>query len=281
MAGATLTISSKNYSSWSLRGWLLCRMAGLEFDEKRVDLDDPEMRQELLLLSPSVLVPRLTHNTVTVWDTLAIAEYLSEITPDAGLLPDDLAASPLPRGFRPDRSHRRSELPMNLKAHASFNFHGARPDERSRRPTGARHRGGPYLFGESASQMPWPRRCAAAGPTPSISIQRFAYCGRILDWPLMRMDRKRHGRARRNHRTGSEFRALADAWIAKVPGDAKPWSRLLKWSEIDKSANTHFRRPTFASWLGVSRHPAAWRKLGGGDRSVLSSCTIKSPLPYF
>ena len=84
MAHATLTISSKNYSSWSLRGWLLCRMAGLEFSEERVDLDDPESRQELLLLSPSVLVPRLTHNDVTVWDTLAIAEYLAEIAPEAG-----------------------------------------------------------------------------------------------------------------------------------------------------------------------------------------------------
>ena len=84
MSSATLTISSKNYSSWSLRGWLLCRMAGLDFDEEPVATDDAEARQELLLLSPSVLVPRLTHGDVTVWDTLAIAEYLAEIAPDAG-----------------------------------------------------------------------------------------------------------------------------------------------------------------------------------------------------
>src|SRR5438445_3252480 len=90
---ATLTISSKNYSSWSLRGWLLCRMAGLEFGEKRIDIDDPGQRQELLLLSPSVLVPRLTHDGVTVWDTLAIAEYLAETMPGAaGLLPADRVA---------------------------------------------------------------------------------------------------------------------------------------------------------------------------------------------
>src|SRR5688572_4194883 len=92
MANAILTISSKNYSSWSLRGWLLCRMAGLEVEEKRVDIDDPEARQELLLLSPSVLVPRLVHEGVTVWDTLAIAEYLAEVMPDAGLLPRDRVA---------------------------------------------------------------------------------------------------------------------------------------------------------------------------------------------
>src|SRR3546814_6639837 len=61
MAEAELTISSKTYSSWSLRGWLLCRMAGLKVVEKTIALDDPENRAELLLLSPSVLVPRLTH----------------------------------------------------------------------------------------------------------------------------------------------------------------------------------------------------------------------------
>ncbi len=50
-----------------------------------------DARQELLLLSPSVLVPRLTHDDVTVWDTLAIAEYLNEIFPEAGLWPVDIA----------------------------------------------------------------------------------------------------------------------------------------------------------------------------------------------
>ena len=87
MAEFTVVIGNKNYSSWSLRGWLLCRMAGLDFTEKTVDIDEPGMRQELLLLSPSVRVPRLTHGDVAVWDTLAIAEYLNEISPEARLLP--------------------------------------------------------------------------------------------------------------------------------------------------------------------------------------------------
>ena len=91
MARAILTISSKNYSSWSMRGWLLCKMAGLKFKEQTVALDDPGVRLELLLLSPSVRVPRLTHGEVTVWDTLAIGEYLNEITPAARLLPADQA----------------------------------------------------------------------------------------------------------------------------------------------------------------------------------------------
>ena len=64
MAKATLTIASKNYGSWSLRGWLLCKMAGLDFAEQIVASDDPSTRAELLLLSPSFLVPCLTHNGI-------------------------------------------------------------------------------------------------------------------------------------------------------------------------------------------------------------------------
>ena len=85
MTETILTISSKNYSSWSLRGWLLCRMAGVEFVEEVVPVDDPANRAELLLLSPSILVPCLTHDGTRIWDTLAIAEYLNELRPKAGL----------------------------------------------------------------------------------------------------------------------------------------------------------------------------------------------------
>ena len=92
MAEASLTVSSKNYSSWSLRGFLLCRMAGLDFEERVAPIDDPATRAELLLLSPSFLVPCLEHGKVKVWDTLAIAEYLNEIKPEAGLWPADAAA---------------------------------------------------------------------------------------------------------------------------------------------------------------------------------------------
>ena len=92
MSKAVLTISSKNYSSWSLRVWLLCKMAGLDFKEELLSSDDPDARAELLMLAPSFLVPRLTHNGIKVWDTLAIAEYLHENFPQAGLLPKDAAA---------------------------------------------------------------------------------------------------------------------------------------------------------------------------------------------
>ena len=87
MAKAVLTISSKNYSSWCLRGWLMAKWAGLDFEETMVSADDPSVRAELLLQSSSILVPALTHDDVTIWDTLAIGEYLNEKFPRAGLLP--------------------------------------------------------------------------------------------------------------------------------------------------------------------------------------------------
>jgi glutathione S-transferase len=120
MAQATLTISSKNYSSWSLRGWLLVRMAGLPFTETIISPDDPAMRAEILLLAPSMLVPCLTHKKVKVWDTLAIGEYLNEIKPDAGLLPADVVARAHCRAICGEMhsgfASLRAALPMNLKA---------------------------------------------------------------------------------------------------------------------------------------------------------------------
>jgi glutathione S-transferase len=121
MAEATLSIASKNYGSWSLRGWLLCKMAGLDFDEQQTPSDDPSTRAELLLLSPSFLVPCLTHNGIKVWDTLAIAEYLDELKPECGLIPTDRAARARCRAISGEMhsgfSNLRSALPMNLKAH--------------------------------------------------------------------------------------------------------------------------------------------------------------------
>jgi glutathione S-transferase len=121
MAEATLTISSKNYSSWSLRGWLLCKMAGLDFAEDLKSSTDPSTRAELLLLSPSFLVPCLTHGDVAVWDTLAIGEYLHELKPEAELLPADRQARARCRSICGEMhsgfANLRSALPMNIKAH--------------------------------------------------------------------------------------------------------------------------------------------------------------------
>jgi glutathione S-transferase len=160
MSGAVLTISSKNYSSWSLRGWLLCRMAGMDFREELLSHDDPSTRAELLLLSPSFLVPCLTHNGIKVWDTLAIAEYLHEIFPQAGLLPKNLAARTHCRAIAGEMhsgfSNLRSALPMNLKAHyKGFKIWAAAQADIDRvtaiwRDCLGKY-GGPYLFGETPS----------------------------------------------------------------------------------------------------------------------------------
>ena len=195
---AELTLSSKNYSSWSLRGWLLCRIAGLKVEEKLVALDDPENRAELLLLSPSVLVPRLTHEGASVWDTLAIAEYLHELYPDAGMYPADRIArahcrsvsGEIHSGF----ANLRSALPMNLKVrHAKFPiFPGAKPDIERIETIWAEcldSYGGPWLFGDKptvADAMFAPvaeRFLTYAVPVSAVSA---AYCQTINGWPLMR-----------------------------------------------------------------------------------------------
>jgi glutathione S-transferase len=123
MAEATLLISSKNYSSWSLRGYLLVRLSGLPFREIVANPDDPNVRAELLLRSSSIRVPSLIHDGATVWDTLAIAEYLNEIRPEAGMLPTERKARAHCRSVSAEMhsgfSAMRSSLPMNLRGHSS------------------------------------------------------------------------------------------------------------------------------------------------------------------
>jgi glutathione S-transferase len=154
---AVLTINSRNYGAWSLRGWLLCMFAGLDFTVEVVDSDDPGVRDELLLLSPSFLVPRLRHDDLVVWDTLAIGEYLHEILPERGLLPADPAARARCRSasgeIHSGFANLRSALPMNVKArHPGFPlWAGVRADvDRieviwNECLTAS---GGPFLFGE-------------------------------------------------------------------------------------------------------------------------------------
>jgi glutathione S-transferase len=119
MAGAKLLISSKNYSSWSLRGYLLTRLSGLAFEEQIVDPDDPVNRAELLMQSSSIRVPALMHDDVVIWDTIAIAEYLNEIFPKAAMLPEERAARAHCRSISGEMhsgfSALREALPMNLK----------------------------------------------------------------------------------------------------------------------------------------------------------------------
>ncbi|WP_395395329.1 glutathione S-transferase [Novosphingobium sp. BL-8A] len=195
-AGGQLSISSKTYSAWSLRGWLMCRLAGLEVTEKRV-ANDAANRAELLLLSPSVLVPRLEHEGASVWDTLAIAEYLNEKYPEAGMLPADPIARAHCRSISGEIhsgfTNLRSALPMNLKVeHESFPiFSGARPDiERIEAIwTECLNRyGGPYLFGKQptvadAMYAPVTRRFLSYAVPMSDELR--AYCQTIAAWQPM------------------------------------------------------------------------------------------------
>jgi glutathione S-transferase len=197
MSKAVLTIASKNYGSWSLRGWLLCKMAGIEFEEHHVGTDDPSTRAELLLLSPSFLVPRLTHDGLKVWDTLAIVEYLHELYPGAGLLPSDRAqrahcrsiCGEMHSGF----SNLRSALPMNIKAHfpGFKSWAGTRGDiDRITaiwRECIEAYRG-PYLFGEvlCAADAMYAPVCARF-VTYDVAVDPVSrqYCRTIMAMPLM------------------------------------------------------------------------------------------------
>jgi glutathione S-transferase len=196
MSDAVLTISSKNYSSWSLRGWLLCKFAGLPFEERVLPTDDPSTRAELLLLSPSFLVPCLTHGEIKVWDAFAIAEYLNDVKPRARILPADRAAAAHCRSICGEMhagfSNLRSALPMNLKArHPGFRvWPGAQSDiDRILTIWGEclTRYGGPYLFG--------PRSMADAMYAPVVTRFRTydvkldpvssAYAERIMALPEM------------------------------------------------------------------------------------------------
>ncbi|HSK41892.1 MAG TPA: glutathione S-transferase family protein [Arenibaculum sp.] len=196
MTAAVLTLSSRNYSSWSLRGWLLCRMAGLAVTERMLPVDDPSTRAELLLLSPSFLVPCLEHEGVRVWDTLAIAEYLAELNPDAGLLPRDRRARAHCRSISGEMHsgfyNLRSALPMNMKAHhAGFPvFAGAQPDidrivEIWRECLSTY--GGPHLFGAPTMADAMYAPVCSRFLTYDVALDEACrtYSRLILRWPDM------------------------------------------------------------------------------------------------
>ncbi len=97
----------------------------LDFDTVMLPLNDASARAELLLLSPSFLTPCLTYDGIQVWDTLAIAEFLNEVSPKAGLFPKDRAARSLCRSICGEMhsgfANLRAALPMNLKTrHRAF-----------------------------------------------------------------------------------------------------------------------------------------------------------------
>ena len=129
MTDLTLVIGNKNYSSWSMRPWLVLRHADLEFEEILIPLDESGYKTAILQHSPSGRVPALKHGELTVWDSLAIGEYDAELAPEAKLWPDDRAARAVARsvasemhtGFAALRQH----MPMNVRS--SFPEEGRKP----------------------------------------------------------------------------------------------------------------------------------------------------------
>jgi len=119
-----LYIGNKNYSSWSMRPWVLLKQAGIAFEEVPVRFDsfaaDSQFRKTLSGITPTSKVPVLVDGGLAVWDTLAIAEYLAEQFPEHSLWPRDAAARARARsvcaemhsGFAALRSH----CPMNIEA---------------------------------------------------------------------------------------------------------------------------------------------------------------------
>jgi glutathione S-transferase len=198
MAKAVLTISSKNYGAWSLRGWLMARLAGLEFTEKVIPPDDPAMKAEMLLLSSSMLVPSLQHNGVKVWDTLAIGEYLNEIKPKAGLLPADVAARAHCRAICGEMhsgfGSMRGALPMNIKAHfPNFKVWSRAQSDIDRvlaiwKECFASY-GGPFLFGKQpclADAMYAPVVTRFLTYDVPLDKTCLAYCKRVMELPAMK-----------------------------------------------------------------------------------------------
>lgn len=120
MPALTLVIGNKNYSSWSLRPWLLLRNAGIDFDEVRVPLSQPDTLEKLALYSPSLKVPVLILNEQAIWDSLAICEAVSEQLLAGGGWPVDAKARALARSVSAEMHSSfpliRNAMPMNCRA---------------------------------------------------------------------------------------------------------------------------------------------------------------------
>ncbi len=157
MPDLTLVIGNKNYSSWSLRPWMLLKHLALAFDEILIPLDTPEFKEQAEKYGPSGCVPVLRHGTHCIWDSLAICEYVAELASKGW--PQDRHARAVARSVSAEIhsgfANLRLEWPMNARARnrhtpmtPALEADIDRVDEiwnDCRRRFGA---GGPWLFGE-------------------------------------------------------------------------------------------------------------------------------------
>lgn len=203
MADFTLVIGNKNYSSWSLRGWLMAKTAGIEFDEIVVPLDRPETLATIRKHSPSGRVPVLLHRGLAVWESLAIAEYLNDLKPEAGLWPPSAAARAHARAISCEMHagfvDLRNNMPMNIRA--SFPGKGMTPGVRAdieritglwrdcrKRFAGAFPKDDGFLFGTfgAADAMFAPVVTRFKTYSVTLDSDADAYCTAVLAHPAMK-----------------------------------------------------------------------------------------------
>lgn len=191
-----LIIGNKTYSSWSLRPWLLLKHYGISFSETLVKLDRPETTAEIKKFSASGRVPCLIDGDLTVWDSLAIMEFLNEKFPKFQMYPADIAARARCRAVVSEMHSGFADMRNHLSFHAKKRFSGY-----DLKPAAAdiarvqeiwsealKSSGGPFLFGAfsiaDAMYAPVCGRFQTYGVPLSAELQ--AYCDRILALPAMK-----------------------------------------------------------------------------------------------
>ncbi len=119
-----LIIGNKNYSSWSLRPWLLLKQLGIAFEEVKIPLYQDGSKEEILKHSPSGFVPALSHEGLVVWDSLAICEFINDLYPEKQCWPNDPKQRALARSVSAEMHSSffalRNLLPMNCRQHMGF-----------------------------------------------------------------------------------------------------------------------------------------------------------------
>lgn len=158
MAKLALVIGNKNYSSWSMRAWLCMKQTGAVFDEVSLNLAAPDILEQKARHTPAGRVPVLQHGDLAVWDSLAIAEYLAEGFPNAGLWPTDPRQRAWARSLACEMHSGfpalREQMPMNIRASYPDRVPDDAVEQDIRRIQSAwrdcrtAHEGeGPFLFG--------------------------------------------------------------------------------------------------------------------------------------
>lgn len=196
MAEFTLYIGNKNYSSWSLRGWLAAKLSGIAFDEVLIPLLRPESRQRILEISPAGRVPILRHGETTVWDSFAIGEYLAELVPHKRLWPEEAGARAEARAIAAEMhsgfAALRQQLPMNMRRDRPPPRIDAAAEADIARILGMWSRcyaryGGPYLFGALTLADAFYAPIVSRFTTYRVPLDGTgaAYCEAVWEWPAL------------------------------------------------------------------------------------------------